>query len=115
MLYTEIQPQSFLASGEEDFKCFNHISAWRPFYFKDRDHLYNFSIPLNTRLHVKFEKKNDPGVSEEKSFKDVDARTDDGRRVITIAHPEPSAQMSKKQQLEIMRLSPSRARRYFFC
>ena len=39
-----------------------------------------------------------PGVSEEKSFKDVNGRfggqTDDGRGVITTAHPEPSAQVS---------------------
>ena len=40
-------------------------------------------------------KKIGPGVSEEKSFKDVDGRrTDDGRQVITIVHPEPSAQVS---------------------
>ena len=42
-------------------------------------------------------KKIGPGVSEKKSFKCVDGRTteertDDGRKVITIAYPEPSAQ-----------------------
>ena len=36
-------------------------------------------------------KKIYPGLSEEKSFKGVG---DDGRQVITIAHPEPSAQVS---------------------
>ena len=36
-------------------------------------------------------KKIGPGVSEEKSFKDVDGQTDD---VITIAHPKPLAQVS---------------------
>ena len=42
-------------------------------------------------------KKIVPGVSEEKSFKGVDGwrtdgrRMDDGRQVITIAHPEPLA------------------------
>ena len=40
-------------------------------------------------------KKIGPGVSEEKSFKGVYGRwTDDGRQVITRAHPEPSAQAS---------------------
>ena len=40
-------------------------------------------------------KKIGPGVSEEKSFKDVDGQTDnDGWQVITIAHPVPLAQVS---------------------
>ena len=42
-------------------------------------------------------KKFRPGVSEEKLFIDVNGRTDvrmDGRRMITIAHPEPLAQVS---------------------
>ena len=47
----------------------------------------NIQSPFNTRLHVKFE---EIWVSEEKSFKGVNGRTDrrttdDGRRVITIA------------------------------
>ena len=57
-----------------------------------------FQSPFNRRLHTKFEEIW-PRVSEEKSFKGVDGRTngqtDDGRwRVITIAHPEPLAQVS---------------------
>ena len=40
-------------------------------------------------------KKIDREVSEKKSFKGVDRRTmDDGQRVVAIAHPEPSAQVS---------------------
>ena len=44
-------------------------------------------------------KKLGPGVSEEKSFKGVDGRTDgqrtdDGRQLITVTHPETSAQVS---------------------
>ena len=36
-----------------------------------------------------------PGVSEEKSFEGVDGRqTDDGRQMITITHPQPSAEVS---------------------
>ena len=60
----------------------------------------NFQSPFNTRLHVKFEEMW-PGVSEDKSFKGVnrqtDGQTDDGRRVITTAHPEPLAQVSYKR------------------
>ena len=54
-----------------------------------------FQSPFNSRLYMKF-KKIGTGVSE-KFFKGVEGRmtTDDnGRQVITIAHPEPSAQMS---------------------
>ena len=36
----------------------------------------NFQPPFNTRLHIKFEEF----FSEEKSFKGVNERTDDGRR-----------------------------------
>ena len=40
-------------------------------------------------------KKIGPGLSEEKSFKGLDGRrSTDGRQVITIAHPKPSAQVS---------------------
>ena len=41
-------------------------------------------------------KKIGPGFLEEKLFKGqtTDRRTDDGRQVITIAHPEPLAQVS---------------------
>ena len=42
----------------------------------------NIQSPLNTRLHIKFE-ENGLGALEEKSFKDVNDRTDgrtDGRR-----------------------------------
>ena len=63
----------------------------------------NIQFPLNTRLHIKFE-ENGPGDLEEKSFKGVngrtDGQTDDGRRVITIAHPEPLTQVSYKSTSE---------------
>ena len=40
-------------------------------------------------------KKTGQEVSDEKLFKCVDGRmTGDGRRIITIAHPEPSAKVS---------------------
>ena len=56
----------------------------------------NFKSPIKRRLHEKFE-ANWPGGSEDKLFKSVDGqRTMERlrRRVITIAHPEPLAQVS---------------------
>ena len=44
-----------------------------------------FQSPL-TQGSTRSLKKFCPGVSEEKSFKDVNGRTDDGRGVITIVH-----------------------------
>ena len=46
-------------------------------------------------IHVKLYMKLGPVVQEEMSFKEkAYARTDDGQRLITIAHLEPSAQVS---------------------
>ena len=50
--------------------------------------IHIFNPPL-TQGSTKSLKKFGPGVSEEKSFRVVNGRMDDGRRVITIAHPEP--------------------------
>ena len=30
MLYTKVQPKTFLSSGEKDFQVFYHIWAWQP-------------------------------------------------------------------------------------
>ena len=63
MLYTKIQPQSFLGSGEKN-KCslqYMGIAA----YLVDRDRLYKFSIPLNTSFHVNFEENWPNGFREE--------------------------------------------------
>ena len=49
----------------------------------DRDYLYKFSIPRGGRSKVWTD--------------DGRRRTDDGRQVITVAHPESSAQVSKKK------------------
>ena len=57
--------------------------------------LEQMSNPLLTEGSMWTLKKIGLGVSEEKSFKGVyGRRTDDGRQVITIAHPEPKAQVS---------------------
>ena len=52
----------------------------------------NFQSPFNTRLHIKFEKIWLRGFTEEVVQRCE--RMDDGRRMITIAHPEPLAQVS---------------------
>ena len=52
----------------------------------------NFQSPFNTRLHIKFEEIWHRGFRKEVVQRC--GRTDDGRRVITIAHPEPLAQVS---------------------
>ena len=52
----------------------------------------HFQSPFNTRLHVKFEEIWPRGFRGEvvQRCKRMDGRTD-GRRVVTIAHPEPLA------------------------
>ena len=63
-----------------------------------------FQSPFNTRRHIKFEEIWPRG--SEKSFKGVNGRTDrrikdDGRRVITIAHPELKKKTKKKNPDEM--------------
>ena len=52
----------------------------------------NFQSPFNTRLHIKFEEIWPRGfrgeIVQRCGWKD--GQTDDGQRVITIAHPEPN-------------------------
>ena len=97
MLYTKIQLQSFLGSGEEDF--FSIFTIYRHGGHLDLQALTictNFQSPFNRRLHMKFEEICPRGFKGEvvqrrscsKVFTD-DGRTGDGWRVITIAHPEP--------------------------
>ena len=88
MLYTKIQAQSLLSSGEDfqEFLPYMGMAAilingpW-PF-----EQIFNSSLTEGSIWSLK---KIGPGVSEEKSFKGVD----DGRTMtdgkVTIAHPEP--------------------------
>ena len=50
----------------------------------------NFQSPFNTRLHMKFEEISPRGFRGEvvQMCEWTDERTDDGRGVITIAHPK---------------------------
>ena len=50
-----------------------------------------FQYPFNTRLHIKFEGIWPRGFRGEvvQMCERTDGQTDDGRRMITIAHPEP--------------------------
>ena len=56
----------------------------------------NFQSLFNTRLHIKFEEIWPRGFRGEvvQMCERTDGQTDVGRRVITIAHPEPLAQVS---------------------
>ena len=85
---------------EEDFLSFSHYKSMGAI-LRHGGHLdlqtmticIYFQSPFNTRLHMKSEEIW-PRVSEEKSFKGVKGWTDDGNGTITIANPEPSAQVS---------------------
>ena len=46
MLPVTFQDQRTSGSGEEYFKVFYHIWAWRPSWSCDLDHLYKISFPL---------------------------------------------------------------------
>ena len=49
ILYTKIQPKSFLGSGE-DVLAFYHISAWRPSCSMVRNHSNKLSIPFRQKM-----------------------------------------------------------------
>ena len=54
MLHAKFQDHRTSGSGEEDFKCFYYIWAWRPSWSYDLDHLYKLSFPFPRRLHKNF-------------------------------------------------------------
>ena len=56
----------------------------------------NFQSPFNPRLNIKFEEIWARGFRGEviQRCERTDGQTDNGRREITIAHPEPLAQVS---------------------
>ena len=62
-----------------------------------------FQCPFNTRLHIEFEEIWSKGFRGEvvqrclRTDGRTDRQTDDRRRVITIFHPKPLAQVSLKK------------------
>ena len=46
MLHTKFRENRPAGSGEEDFKGFYHIRAWRPSWSCDPDATNKFSLPL---------------------------------------------------------------------
>ena len=54
MLHAKFQDHRSSGSGEEDFKGFYHIWAWRPSWSCDLDHLYKLSFPLPKEAPIKF-------------------------------------------------------------
>ena len=46
MVHTKFRENRPAGSGEEDFKSFYHIWAWRPSWSCDLDHLNKLSFPL---------------------------------------------------------------------
>ena len=61
MVYTKIQPQSFLSYKEE----FYHIWAWQPSYSMVRNQLTKLSASLDRRPHVKFGENYSRGFRED--------------------------------------------------
>ena len=61
MLYTKIQPQSFLNSGEEGFYMFCHIWAWQPSFTMAQNHL----DVLSTSFRQKSDENCSRGLTEE--------------------------------------------------
>ena len=54
MLQAKFQDHRTSGSGEEDFKGFCHIWAWRPSWSCDLDHLYKLWFPLPKETHIEF-------------------------------------------------------------
>ena len=54
MLHAKFQDQRTSWYGEEDFKAFNHMWAWRPSWSCDLDHLYKLLLSLPKETPHKF-------------------------------------------------------------
>ena len=57
MLYTKIKPQSFLGSGQEGFKCSNHIWVWGPSCLMVQNHINELAIPFWQEIWSRQKKK----------------------------------------------------------
>ena len=54
MLKSKFKDNQTSCSGEEDFKRFYHLRAWRPSWSCDQDSSYKFIPHFEMRLHIKF-------------------------------------------------------------
>ena len=111
LLHTKYKSHGPHGFGEEDFLSFSHYKSMGAIY-RHGSHLdlrttticTYFQSPFNTRLHIKFKEIWSSGFRGEvvqrcdrtdgQTDRQTVGQTDDGRRVITIAHPEPLAQVS---------------------
>ena len=82
MLYTKLLPQSSLGSGEIYFKCLHYMDSAAILINGPWPFVQIFNLFLTERFTWRLG-KNVPWVSEEKSLKCFDRRTD-GRRQILI-------------------------------
>ena len=65
MIYTKIQPQSFLGSGEEDFQEFLPYMDMAAILFNCGDHLNKLAIPFWQKVHEKSGEKCSSSFREE--------------------------------------------------
>ena len=72
MLYAKLEDHRTSGSGEEDFKSFYHIWAWRPSWSCDLDHLHKLSFPLPKKILHKIWASLAKLVSEKKLFENND-------------------------------------------
>ena len=107
MLHTKYISRGPDGFREEDFLSFSHYKSMGVIS-RHGGHLdlqtmtfcINFQSLFNTRLHIKFEEiwlrgfRGEVVQRCERMDRPMDGWTDDGWRVITIAHPEPLAQVS---------------------
>ena len=88
--------EAFLVLEKKIFKCFYHTWAWQQSWLTHHDHLYEFSIPLHQKAPHEVWRKLAQGFQRSCSkvwrddgwMDDGQRMDDDGRQVITIAHPE---------------------------
>ena len=78
MLHGKFQDHRTSGSGEDDFKGFCHIWAWRPAWSCDLDHLYKLWFPLPKEAPHEIFALIGQAVSEKKIFENG-GQTDDGR------------------------------------
>ena len=89
-------PKASSVLEKKIFKGFYHIWAWRPSWSMDHDHFSNFSFPQPKEAPHEIRAKLAQGLQRRSRLKMLtdgrtDGQTDDGRKVITIAHPEHSS------------------------